>query len=53
MSSMQLWHEVHGVLCLDQEVGQRDATLIDPLTEDAFIANLHQRFKRDQIYVSS
>jgi myosin-1 len=53
MSSMQLWHEVHGVLCLDQEVGQRDATFIDPLTEDAFIANLHQRFKRDQIYVSS
>ncbi|XP_067131033.1 unconventional myosin-Ib isoform X1 [Centruroides vittatus] len=39
-----------GVLSLDQEVGVSDATLLDPLTEEAFIANLHQRFKRDQIY---
>ncbi|XP_022240517.1 unconventional myosin-Ib-like isoform X3 [Limulus polyphemus] len=39
-----------GVLSLDQEVGVSDAVLLDPLTEEAFIANLHQRFKRDQIY---
>ncbi|KAG8177886.1 hypothetical protein JTE90_001718 [Oedothorax gibbosus] len=39
-----------GVLSLDQEIGASDAVLLDPLTEDAFIANLHQRFKRDQIY---
>lgn len=41
-----------GCLSLDQEIGASDAVLLDPLTEDTFIANLHQRFKRDQIYVS-
>ena len=48
---MQLWEEIHEVLCLDQEVGETDATIIEPLNEDTLIANLHQRFKRDQIYV--
>ncbi|XP_033606436.1 unconventional myosin-Ia isoform X2 [Cryptotermes secundus] len=38
------------VLSLDQEVGAWDSVLLDPLTEDSFIANLHQRFKRDHIY---
>ncbi|GFY19724.1 hypothetical protein TNCV_4648961 [Trichonephila clavipes] len=42
-----------GVLSLDQEIGASDAVQLDPLTEEAFIANLHQRFKRDQIYVST
>jgi hypothetical protein len=41
-----------GVLSLDQEVGVSNTVLLEPLTEDAFIANLYQRFKRDQIYVS-
>ena len=40
------------VLSLEQEVGAWDSVLLDPLTEDSFIANLHQRFKRDHIYVS-
>ncbi|CAG2162923.1 unnamed protein product [Oppiella nova] len=48
--SMQLWQEIHGVLCLDQEVGQTDTTSLDPFTEDTFIQNLHHRYKRDQIY---
>jgi myosin-1 len=43
---------VMDVLSLDQEVGAWDSVLLDPLTEDSFIANLHQRFKRDHIYVS-
>nr|CAD7194830.1 unnamed protein product [Timema douglasi] len=38
------------VLTLDQEVGAWDSVLIEPLTEETFIANLHQRFKRDHIY---
>ncbi|PSN37289.1 Unconventional myosin-Ib [Blattella germanica] len=38
------------VLSLDQEVGAWDSVLLDPLTEDSFITNLHQRFKRDHIY---
>ncbi|EEC12472.1 myosin IA, putative, partial [Ixodes scapularis] len=41
---------VRGVLSLDQEVGLSDALLLEPPTEEAFIANLHQRFKRDLIY---
>lgn len=41
-----------GCLSLDQEIGASDTVLLDPLNEDSFIANLHQRFKRDQIYVS-
>lgn len=39
-----------GLLSLDQEVGTSDAVLLDNLTEEAFLANLAQRFKRDQIY---
>uniref|UniRef100_A0A1B6HVB5 Myosin motor domain-containing protein n=1 Tax=Homalodisca liturata TaxID=320908 RepID=A0A1B6HVB5_9HEMI len=38
------------LLSLEQEVGAWDSVLLDPLTEDSFIANLHQRFKRDHIY---
>ncbi|KAL3205461.1 hypothetical protein MRX96_040829 [Rhipicephalus microplus] len=34
----------------DEEVGLSDALLLEPPTEEAFIANLHQRFKRDLIY---
>ncbi|KAG8253105.1 microtubule motor activity protein [Homalodisca vitripennis] len=41
------------LLSLEQEVGAWDSVLLDPLTEDSFIANLHQRFKRDHIYVSN
>ncbi|GAB6030643.1 hypothetical protein CHUAL_007499 [Chamberlinius hualienensis] len=37
-------------LSLDLEVGVSDALLLESLTEDSFISNLHQRFKRDQIY---
>lgn len=40
------------LLSLEQEVGAWDSVLLDPLTEDSFISNLHQRFKRDHIYVS-
>ncbi|RWS08190.1 unconventional myosin-Ib-like protein, partial [Dinothrombium tinctorium] len=39
-----------GVLCLDQEVGSSDASCLEPLVEESFVANLHQRYKRDQIY---
>ncbi|XP_015787505.1 LOW QUALITY PROTEIN: unconventional myosin-Ia-like [Tetranychus urticae] len=39
-----------GFLRLEDEIGARDATFLDPLTEENFIANLYQRFKRDQIY---
>ncbi|KAJ8960489.1 hypothetical protein NQ318_013773 [Aromia moschata] len=38
------------MLGLDQEVGAWDSVLLEPLTEDNFIANLQQRFKRDHIY---
>ncbi|XP_074034109.1 myosin 95E [Leptinotarsa decemlineata] len=38
------------MLSLEQEVGAWDSVLLDPLTEDAFMANLQQRFKRDHIY---
>ncbi|XP_019763292.2 unconventional myosin-Ib [Dendroctonus ponderosae] len=38
------------MLNLNQEVGAWDTVLLDPLTEDSFIANLQQRFKRDHIY---
>ncbi|XP_063230710.1 unconventional myosin-Ia isoform X2 [Bacillus rossius redtenbacheri] len=38
------------VLSLDQEVGAWDSVLLEPLSEETFIANLHQRFKRDHIY---
>ncbi|CAH1405965.1 unnamed protein product [Nezara viridula] len=36
----------------EQEVGAWDSVLLDPLTEETFIGNLHHRFKRDHIYVS-
>lgn len=36
---------------LDQEVGCLDSVLLENLTEDSFIGNLHQRYKRDNIYV--
>lgn len=35
---------------LDQEIGAWDSVLLEPLSEDIFITNLHQRFKRDHIY---
>lgn len=38
------------MLSLEQEVGGWDSVLLEPLTEDSFINNLQQRFKRDQIY---
>lgn len=37
----------------EQEVGAWDSVLLDPLSEETFITNLHQRFKRDHIYVSN
>ena len=36
----------------ENNVGVSDAVLLDPLTEDAFIQNLKERFNHDQIYVS-
>ncbi|KAJ8921520.1 hypothetical protein NQ315_003138 [Exocentrus adspersus] len=38
------------MLGLEHEVGAWDSVLLEPLTEDSFIANLQQRFKRDHIY---
>ncbi|XP_063930760.1 unconventional myosin-Ib [Zophobas morio] len=38
------------MLSLEQEVGAWDSVLLEPLTEDTFIGNLQQRFKRDHIY---
>ncbi|XP_050303869.1 unconventional myosin-Ib [Anthonomus grandis grandis] len=38
------------MLNLTQEVGAWDTVLLDPLTEDTFIGNLQQRFRRDHIY---
>ena len=35
----------------DTDVGVWDSVLLELLTEDAFINNLHQRYKRDHIYV--
>lgn len=37
-------------LGLEKEVGAWDSVLLEPLTEDNFISNLLQRFKRDHIY---
>jgi hypothetical protein len=37
---------------LDQEVGCLDSVLLENLTEDSFISNLHHRYKRDNIYVT-
>jgi len=36
----------------ENNVGVSDAVLLDPLTEDAFIENIKQRFSHHQIYVS-
>ena len=36
----------------ENNVGVSDAVLLDPLTEDAFIQNIKERFGHDQIYVS-
>jgi myosin heavy subunit len=33
-------------------VGAADLASLEPLTEEAIIDNLHNRFKHDQIYVS-
>lgn len=38
------------MLGLEQETGVWDSVLLEPLSEDVFIANLQQRFKRDHIY---
>ena len=36
----------------ENNVGVSDAVLLDPVTEEAFIQNLEDRFNHDQIYVS-
>lgn len=38
------------MLSLEHEVGAWDSVLLEPLSEDSFISNLQQRFKRDHIY---
>ncbi|XP_025081061.1 unconventional myosin-Ib-like isoform X3 [Pomacea canaliculata] len=35
---------------LENNVGVSDAVLLDPMTEDAFITNLQERFRHQQIY---
>lgn len=37
---------------LENNVGISDAVLLDPMTEDAFIKNIQDRFNHQQIYVS-
>ncbi|KAH3727834.1 hypothetical protein DPMN_053779 [Dreissena polymorpha] len=37
----------------ENNVGVRDAILLDPVTEDAFIDNIQERFKHDQMYLST
>lgn len=37
---------------MEQEIGTWDSVLLENLTEDNFISNLHQRYKKDHIYVS-
>ena len=37
----------------ENNVGVSDAVLLDPMTEDAFLDNLAERFSHQQIYVSS
>uniref|UniRef100_A0A0L8HUI4 Myosin motor domain-containing protein n=1 Tax=Octopus bimaculoides TaxID=37653 RepID=A0A0L8HUI4_OCTBM len=34
----------------ENNVGISDAVLLDPMTEDAFIQNLNERFNHQQIY---
>ncbi|XP_037911056.1 unconventional myosin-Ib isoform X2 [Hermetia illucens] len=35
---------------MEQEIGTWDSVLLENLSEDNFISNLHQRYKRDHIY---
>ncbi|XP_038106815.1 unconventional myosin-Ia isoform X2 [Culex quinquefasciatus] len=35
---------------MEQEIGSWDSVLLENLSEDSFISNLHQRYKRDLIY---
>ncbi|KAH8271474.1 hypothetical protein KR018_012392 [Drosophila ironensis] len=35
---------------MEQEIGTWDSVLLENLSEDSFIGNLHQRYKRDHIY---
>jgi len=37
---------------MEQEIGTWDSVLLENLSEDSFINNIHQRYKRDHIYVS-
>lgn len=37
---------------MEQEIGTWDSVLLENLSEDSFINNIHQRYKRDLIYVS-
>ena len=38
---------------LDNQVGLHDAVLLDPISEETFVANLKDRFNADKIYVRS
>lgn len=38
---------------MEQEIGSWDSVLLENLSEESFINNLHQRYKRDLIYVST
>lgn len=38
---------------MEQEIGTWDSVLLENLSEDSFISNIHQRYKRDHIYVSN
>ena len=40
------------VALFDNNVGVSDMCLLEPITEDTFLENLHRRFLHDQIYVS-
>ncbi|XP_017849000.1 unconventional myosin-Ia isoform X1 [Drosophila busckii] len=35
---------------MEQEIGTWDSVLLENLSEDSFISNIHQRYKRDHIY---
>lgn len=37
---------------MEQEIGTWDSVLLENLSEDSFINNIHLRYKRDLIYVS-
>lgn len=45
-------HSRRGLISLEEEIGSRDASNLDPLTEESLLTNFYQRFNRDQIYVS-